>query len=191
MLENPTRQTLERAKYHFSKMKDAFQDDEEFSFNLNSFVEAARSITWHMQKQYGKEDGFGKRDDNEGYGNKVAEMEKKPELRFLKKARNFAEKEGPIPTGATRGSNYFMDLILVKEGSKPEPQESEIVKAPPRLEQPEPKTLARWFRDVSRYLDKGDKVHAPEFEKSDIIKTCENVIEYLDKLVDDCEAKFS
>ncbi len=171
-------------------MKKSFQDDELFSFNLSSFVEAARSITFHMQKQYGKKEGFGKPNGNEWYSAKVAEMSAQPYLRFLIGARNYSEKEGPIPTGATRQIGYSMDVILVTEGSKPETLEKEIADALPVLEPPEPKTLDRWFWDVSRYLDKGDKVHAPEFERSDVIKTCEKIIGYLEELVGDCEAKF-
>lgn len=191
MIQNSTRHTLDRAKHHLSEMKKVFQDDEVFSFNLSSFVEAARSITLHMQKQYGMKEGFGKKDGNEWYGSKVAEMSKQPNLRFLIKARNYSEKEGPIPTGATRSSVFSADLILVNEGSKTETPESEITEALTTLEPPEPKTLGRWFWDVSRYLDKGDKVHAPEFEKSDVIETCDSIIEYLDNLVNECEKKFS
>ena len=60
----------------------------------------------------------------------------------------------------------------------------------PTLEPPEPKTLIRWFIYVSRYLVKGDKVHVPEFDKKDVIQTCESIIEYLDNLVNECENKF-
>jgi hypothetical protein len=186
MIQNPTRHTLERAKHDLSEMETAFQDDEEFSYALSSFVDAARSVTFHMQKQYQMKEVFG-----EWYGSKVAEMAKQPYLRFLVKARNHSIHQGPIPTGATRGLGYSMDVIIVKDGSEPETLESEIAEASPVLEPPVSKTLARWFWDVSRYLDKGDKVHAPEFEKKDVVETCENIIEYLDKLVVDCEAKFS
>ena len=90
--KNPTRHTLERAKYHVSKMKEAFQDDGEFSFNLDGFLEAAREVPWHMKKQYDKEPGF-----NQWYDEKVAEMQKMPMLRFTIIARNYSTKEGPVP----------------------------------------------------------------------------------------------
>lgn len=191
MIQNSTRHTLDRAKHHLSEMKKTFQDDELFSFNLSSFVEAARSITFHMQKQYGKKEGFGKWNGNEWYGNKVAEMSDRPCLRFLLGARNYSEKEGPIPTGATREIGFSVGMTIVDKGSKSETSEREIIEESPDLEPPRPKTLERWFWDVSRYLDKGDKVHVPEFERSDVINTCENIIDYLDRLVDDCEANFS
>jgi hypothetical protein len=38
MIQNPTRHTLDQAKHHLSEMKETFQDDERFSFNLSSFV---------------------------------------------------------------------------------------------------------------------------------------------------------
>ena len=186
MIQNPTRHTLERAKHDISEMKTAFQDDEEFSYALSSFVDAARSVTFHMQKQYQMKEGFG-----EWYGSKVAEMAKQPSLRFLVKARNHSIHQGPIPTGATREISFGIKANIVKERSKPGSLESEIAEASLALKPPEPKTLDRWFWDVGRYLDKGDKVHAPEFEKNDVVETCENIIEYLDKLVVDCEARFS
>jgi hypothetical protein len=77
-------------------MKEAFQDDGEFSFNLDGFLEAAREVPWHMKKQYDKEPGF-----NQWYDEKVAEMQKMPMLRFTIKARNYSTKEGPVPVGAT------------------------------------------------------------------------------------------
>lgn len=186
MIQNPTRHTLERAKHDLSEMKTAFQDDEEFSYALSSFVDAARSVTFHMQKQYQMKEGFG-----EWYSSKVAEMTMLPYLRFLLKARNHSIHQGPIPTGATRSIDLSADMILVEEGSKPGSLGSEIAKASPVLEPPVSKTLARWFWDVSRYLDKGDKVLAPKFEKKDVIETSENIVEYLDKLVDECEKRVS
>src|SRR5271157_5852521 len=134
---------------------------------ISSFVQAARSITFHMKKQYGKLEGFQNWYDNL----KEPEMRQTPELRFLIKARNYAEKQGPLPTGATRSVGYGMGMILVHEGSKPETVESEITKVvlsslePPELQPPEPKTLGRWFWDVTRYLNEGDMIHVPEFER--------------------------
>jgi hypothetical protein len=172
-------------------MKEAFQKDELFSFNLDSFVSAARSITLHMQKQYGEKEGFGKKVGekwNGWYGSKEDEMKMLPYLRFLIKARNYSEKEGPIPIGATRELSLLTSAYIVdKENPESMIQED---RALPTLEPPKPNTIGRWFWDVVSYLDKGDKVHAPEFEKKDIIQTCESIVEYLDRLVNECEEKF-
>ena len=54
----------------------------------------------------------------------------------------------------------------------------------------EPKTIERFFCDVSSYLDKGDKSYISDFEKADVIDTCEIIINFLDKLVNDCEETF-
>ena len=193
MIQDPTRFSLERAKHDLSEMKTAFRDDEEFSYALSSFVEAARSVTFHMQKQYEIKEGFGKKvgDKWDGwYGIKQAEMGQLLDLKFSKEVRNYSVHQEPIPTGATRSLDLSADIILEKEGSKPETKESEITEVLPTLEPPEPKTLIRWFIYVSRYLVKGDKVHVPEFDKKDVIQTCESIIEYLDNLVNECENKF-
>lgn len=191
---NPTKHTLDRAKNRLSKMKETLQDDEEFSSYLSDFVQAARSITLHMQKQYVEKVGFGKKNGDvwDGwYGYKEGEMRKIPYLRFLIKARNYSEKEGPIPIGATREISCGISAIIVKDGQKPEELVDETIEFFPALEPPEPKTIGRFFWDVSVYLDKGDKVYVPDFEKADVIKTCENISNYLDKLVNECEEKFS
>lgn len=195
MIQNPTRHTLNRAKSHLSKMEEAFQDDEEFSYYLSDFVQAARNVTMHMQKQYTKKEGFGKKNEKtkewDGwYGDKEREMREIPYLRFSKNARDYSEHEAPIPIGATRQVSVTTKAYIV-DRSKPESLLTEISETLPTLEPTEPKTIARWFWDVSSYLDKGDKVHAPKFEKADVIKTCEGILNYLDQLVNECEEKFS
>lgn len=188
MIQNATRHTLTRAKIHLSEMKETFQNDELFASKLSDFVDSARSITFHMQKQYMMKEGFGKKIDDKWdgwYGSKEDEMKKTPYLRFLIRARNYSNKEGPIPTGATREISFGITTCVAKSGSDPV-----ALKELPKSEPSETKTLDRWFWDVSRYLDKGDKKYASKFEKSSVIETCESVIEYLNKLVDECEAKF-
>jgi len=185
MIQNLTRHTLNRAKNALSEMKQAFQDDEMFSFKISEFVQAARAVTWHMQKQYTDNDKW-----DGWYGRKEEEMRNEPTLRFLVKARNYSEKEGPLPMGATRAINYGMSLCLVGEGSKPSLPVSETAEPLPALEPPKPKTIARWLWDVASYLDKSDKVYVPEFEKADVIKTCKSIVAYLDGLVNECEERF-
>jgi hypothetical protein len=175
-------------------MKETLQDEEGFTSYLSDFVQAARSITLHMQKQYVEKEGFGKKNGvvwDGWYGYKEAEMRKIPYLRFLIKARNYSEKEGPILIGATRGNSYGLSAIIVKEGQKAEELVSETIEFFPALEPPGPKTIARLFWNVSSYMDKGDKAYALDFEKADVIKTCEYISDYLDKLVNECEEKFS
>jgi len=189
--KNPTRHTLERAKYHVSKMKEAFQDDGEFSFNLDGFLEAAREVPWHMKKQYDKEPGF-----NQWYDEKVAEMQKMPMLRFTIKARNYSTKEGPVPVGATCEISLSTNATIVANGLKtntnvcvvPTENGENGLKASgkSRIE-----TVNRWFWDVGRYMDKGDKCHVPQFEKGSVLETCENILKYLDELVEECEKEFA
>jgi hypothetical protein len=58
LMENPTRRKIREAEYFLSTMKQAFEDDNAFPYNLSAFLSAARSITWHMQEQYKHRDGF-------------------------------------------------------------------------------------------------------------------------------------
>jgi hypothetical protein len=40
-------------------------------------------------------------------------------------------------------------------------------------------------------MDKGDKCHVPQFEKGSVLETCENILKYLDELVEECEKEFA
>jgi len=188
MIQNPTRHTLEKAKHDLSEMEKAFQNDVMFTYYLTSFVQAARSITWHMQKQYSKKEGFGECIDKKWsgwYGSKVAEMRGKSELKFLVDARNFSEKEGPIPTGKTREIRIGMQANVIETESKPKALENGTMELLPTFEPSTAKTVNRWF------LSENDNIDAPKFERRAVIETCENIIKYFDELVSECEAKFS
>jgi hypothetical protein len=186
MIKNTTRHTLNRARYNISEMETDFQNDEVFSFNLSSFVQAARSITWHMNKQYHTKEGF-----NAWYEKKVIEMKNNSELQFLIKARNYSEKEGPIPTGATRTNAVSASIVLIGAEQKQDTPITKVANPLLMIEPPKQKTISRWFWDVAEYLDKGPMVYASKFKKAEIIEVCKNILVYLNNLVDECEKMFS
>ena len=84
------------AEYFLCRMTKTFEDDRLFSYNLSAFLSAARSITFYMQRQYKRCDGFG-----QWYCQTQIEMSADPELEYLNKARVEAVHTEPVTTVAT------------------------------------------------------------------------------------------
>lgn len=47
-----TENKLEEAEYFFNQMKENLDNPKVLGFNLSAFVNATRSVTWFMQKEY-------------------------------------------------------------------------------------------------------------------------------------------
>lgn len=91
---NQTRFKLDEASYFLSIMKQTFNDDSNnFIYNLNAFISAARSITFFMQEQYTQKDGF-----KNWYKNQQRTMKKDSDLVFLNAARVDVVHKKPIGT---------------------------------------------------------------------------------------------
>lgn len=43
---------LQQAKYHLEEMKKYSGKQDEYMFNLVSFIQSAREITWYLQKEF-------------------------------------------------------------------------------------------------------------------------------------------
>ena len=90
-------------------MRQEFEDDELFAYNLSAFLSAARTITWYMQKQYKHRDGFA-----QWYCQKQIEMSADPELEYLNDARVEAVHTEPVATGTTRVATATVKAFIVK-----------------------------------------------------------------------------
>lgn len=82
---------LRQAKYHLENMKQKVKSFpfDEFAFELCAFIEAARGITWAMQKEYSNNPKF-----KEWYSEKQKEMSKDQLFKFFTNKRNAIVKEG-------------------------------------------------------------------------------------------------
>ena len=167
-MKNPTRHKIREAEYFLSLMKQAFEDDNAFSYNLSAFLSAARSITWYMQKQYVRRNGFA-----EWYRQNQIKMSADPELEYLNKVRVEDVHREPVQTGATRQVTVSIDAVLVKEGTPEAEQAKEAEPKPPT--QSSPKTVRRFF---------------PKFGHVDVIEFCENQLTKLTRIVEECENRF-
>ena len=149
-------------------MKRTFEDDDEFSFNMSAFLSAARSITWHMQKQYAGHGVF-----DEWYSQKQAEISSDPELKYLNELRVEEVHREPVQTGATRQVSYGISAVFGKD-TAPDGQTKGA----------EPKADARSVgpKTVRRFL--------PEFGNMEVLEFCENQLAKLNRLVKECERQF-
>lgn len=170
-MKNPTRQKLQEAEYFLSKMEEVFENDDFFSYNLSAFLSAARSITFHMQKQYKHQDGF-----NDWYCQKQKEMRADCKLVYLNKARADEVHKKPVQTVATRQVNVTLSTIIADtDGTIPDVQAEQVESPPPDVGAPQ--TVRRFFRDDSL----GDM---------DVIPFCKEQLCKLKTLVDECEKCF-
>ncbi len=75
---------------HFAK-RTARERGEAVGYNLNAFLSAARSVTFLLQKEFSKIDGFA-----EWWTNDRVVLDDDPAARFFLELRNYSQKEGRI-----------------------------------------------------------------------------------------------
>jgi len=164
--ENPTRHKSREAEHFLSMIKQSFEDDEKFSFNLSAFLSAARSITWYLQKQYAHSNGF-----TEWYLQNKIKMSADPELKYLNEIRVEDVKREPVKTGTTHAITFGVSVVFGETPSKSEQTKED--ESPPI--QSSTKIIRRFF---------------PKFGKIDVIEFCENQLKKLNKIVEECEKQF-
>ena len=168
MIANPTQHKAREAEFHLRQAKEHYQSDDHFAFYLSAFLSAARSITFHMQKQYGKKEGF-----PEWYCVEKIKMVADSNLKYLNDARVEDVHRSPVHTGATRSISVGLDAILVREGeedfveTKPEAASEDTVS--------QPVTLRRFF--VGR-------------QDTEVIEFCSAQLVKLISLVAKCEERY-
>lgn len=85
---------LLEAEYFLKRM--ARERGEPFGYNLNAFLSAARSVTFLLQKEYSKIDGFA-----EWWAVEQARLAADSAARFFLELRNYSQKEGRISVVGT------------------------------------------------------------------------------------------
>jgi len=148
-------------------MKQTFEDDSSFSYNLSAFLSAARSITYHMQKQYKCRTAFA-----EWYCQKQREMSADSELKCLNNARVENVHTETVQTGATRGLTLSLDVIIGSGLTPDKERVKETASEPPRQSS---RITVRFF---------------PDLKEGDIVGFCERQFSKYEELVKECEARF-
>jgi hypothetical protein len=170
MVNNPTRNKLNEASYFLELMTKCFESDDKFTFNLSAFLSASRSITWYMQRQYGKKQGF-----SDWYCRKQTDMSADTELDYLNKARVEDVHKEYVKTGTTKILHHSTDAYLVKDGETQNIESLKQVKEEPTW-QPEPTIVKRFFHN---------------FGKVEVIPFCEKQLKKFSATIDECERLFT
>lgn len=168
MIANPTQHKGREAEYHLRQAERHYQSDDEFAFYLSAFLSAARSITFHMQKQYGNQDGF-----PEWYCAVQTRMVADSDLKYLNEARVEDVHQRPVSTRATRAISASVDAVLVKKGEEDIVDERSEVTSDTTA--PQPRTLMRFFAGRNDI---------------EVIKYCGTQLAKLTDLVAKCEKQY-
>jgi len=189
-MTSDTRNKLLEAEYFFNRMKETQSDRFAFQYNLSAFLSAARSVTWIMQKEFGKLPRF-----TEWYKKIQIEMRRDGDMKFLKNKRNFTIKEKPpplreqvdvtirVPTVNITLMAYPPTVIVTRTDGTIERVEPErpLSPMPTKIDMipSEGKTTTEW----RWYFD--------DLPDKDIVTFCEEQLLKLKALVAECESQFS
>ena len=124
-----THDKYNEARYFFAKLLEHYHRPEEFQFNLNAFIQAIRNITFMLQSEENKPEGF-----DEWYAKKQAAMRADAALRRFVEARNIiVKRSSPSAMSAARSGLFrgrklklavahelppFMDTLEALENAK-------------------------------------------------------------------------
>lgn len=179
-----TTQKYNEAEYFLGLMKENVEDRQKFKYNFSAFVSAARSITFLLQKEVSKNQGF-----DEWYCKKQMQMEQDELFKFFKKKRNYILKEGLINPRAeismtipySAAGSYSVEAIVRNAGGiitdyeySESPAKPKPVSKPKVVEE----TAYKWF-----FAD------WPE-PNEDVITLCEKYLDELKLIVEEAENKF-
>jgi hypothetical protein len=107
MVLDQTQEKLKEARYFIKKMVQTQKRPDEFRYNLDAFINSARSITWVLQKQNAKNPKF-----IGWYEKKRQEMQGDELLRFMVKARNVSVKEEVLnPDSLTHIRHIYIEQV--------------------------------------------------------------------------------
>jgi hypothetical protein len=97
-----THQKFKEATYFLGRCAEHYHDPAEFQFNLNAFIQALRNITFMLQGEPSKPEGFGS-----WYEGKQAVMRQSDLLRRFVQARNVVVKQSSLKARSTAWSGVF------------------------------------------------------------------------------------
>jgi hypothetical protein len=188
-----TSRKLAEAHYFFELTRKLFNyQSPEFEFHLNAFINAARNVTWVMQKEFDKEPGF-----LEWWESHPAKS--KPSMRKFVDLRNVSVKERSIKHSIFTIKHDFGPEGLQVVGMK---GPTSVKSDPIRFDQPIPNYTYVTVKD-----DNGERrvkvklVHDFNVEESyesgtkqvkfdGFINEGTLYLSALDSIVDECESKF-
>src|SRR4051794_9422817 len=97
-----THDKYNEAQYFFGGILKNYHHAYQFQFNLNAFIQAIRNITWMLQSEDGKPEGF-----DSWYAAKQADMRGNEVLKRFVNARNVVVKRSSLTAKSKARSGLF------------------------------------------------------------------------------------
>lgn len=168
------RDKLNEAKYFLDEMERVSSEPDKFRYELTAFLAACRSITQIMKKEFSGHSAF-----DAWYAQKQKEMENNSILKYLHRQRSITYHERPVLSYPIRLTDQISDgthmtAILTGTASTLNLSYSSI---PFPATQPTMR-IHYYFEDI------------PNRDK-DVITICQEGVNALEKIVDDCEERFT
>lgn len=188
---NDTRGRLLETEFFLERMKETQSDRFAFKCYLTAFLGLARSVTWIMQKEFGKVPGFA-----EWYDKVQDKMMKDGDMKLLKEKRNFTIKESPVQLQAQIDVSIGAPAVNIAVTAHP--PTVIIAKADGTVErrvEPEP-TPSPAPPVTSRITAEGKAITQwrwffDDLPNKDVITWCDEQVSKLNTLVAECESQFS
>jgi len=183
-----SRSKLNEAKYFYKQMKSNFKErkNEEFKHCINAFLSSARSVTFVLQKEFKKYEGF----------DKWYELQRKlkfkdEKLKKFVEMRNISLKEEPI------NPRYIFGVMFGK-GIKLNPKdefliETDVSSYVSHHYKPSKSTKLNVKEENIRNIKKADIFYScmfAEIPEVNLFDICEFYLSVLNGLVLECEKKF-
>lgn len=187
-----TREKLGEAEYFYQQMKTAFiEGRSEYVYLINAFVSASRSVTFVMQKEYAKSEGFTDWWSN-NEAKKTQSFDSFNSLRTITEHQRLVNKSGHV-WGATfnfgEGIESKDGIVKVGfnfEGSKPT---AHVIATNEDGSEREVEDIAGEIKEdiiITEYRSDTKK----EVKIESFFKEADSYFEAIKQIVSDCEAKF-
>ncbi len=165
-----TRDKLNETKYFLNEMNRVCLNPDHFRYTLTAFLSASRSITQIMQAEFSNEVDF-----PEWYKQKQEELQKDSALKYLHAQRRLSYHARPIlqyPIGITEQITEGKRVNAFLTGTGGTLVHSTFLDHPRLL----PSTDVKYFFD--------------DIPEKDVIIICQDAVNTLGKIVEECEIKF-
>lgn len=180
-----TRKKLEEAKYFLGQMQVYVEDRKKFAFNLSAFLSATRSVTFFMQSEFKSFLEF----SEWYYKDKQKEMNKDGDFKFFNELRRTTIHKKPVVShkktavGISETISLSESIIAVltdKEGNVISKQTS-----PATTSKPKKTNLPKETKVTVKY-----SWYFGERPNENLLELCNNYIQKIKKLVEECEKQF-
>jgi hypothetical protein len=167
------------AKYFLKCMVESEADRMPFKYNLSAFLTAFRSVTFFMQKEYSKIDGF-----IEWYLDKQKKLESDEKMQLLNKKRVMTIHKVPVGLHAQINVSIHESVFATDEVSV------EIIHADGTIEKEDPKTIERIEPPTEIAMPDKWLWFFDDYPNSDVVSICNECTDNLSNIISECNSTF-